>query len=772
MARSASARSRSGEISVTRGDVVAMGAAPMSRPWMRAAHRRTEGGLGGNWRRRRGAGAQLSRMRCQRDGALVYGTLRRHMCGIAGILGRVDDTQPGGAAADERRAGRTAARTTRGPGNRRPGADGQGALLGLPPPGHPRPLARRATSRWWTRRPGRSSIFNGEIYNFQALRDRLRQRANSFRSTGDTEVLLRALAHRAGTARRWPLRGDVRLRALGPGPAHAAARARPAGHQAALRRDRGTIRGRGWTLAFASEVRALLASGLLGTPRLDPRRRGLGGLERLRGRPADGGGGRGARSCRASCACYDDAGTRGAAAGLLAPARRRGRGACPSTRRSSPRRSRSRVRLHLTSRRAAGRLPLRRHRLLGGGQPGAAGGPRTGPHLHPGLRGGGVQRGARRPGASPRPSAPSTRRCCSPRRTFVGELERGAGQPRPAHLRRAQLLSTCRTPCGRPASPWRWWGRAGDELFGGYTSFRDLPALHRLVAAASAALPRAALAEAAAAGAGRPCTARAAPSRARRGGQSSRRWCAGETTWSRSTSWPTRSSSRTSRRSCSPPGHLALVDGLPRAPRARLERRAPGPLATCRRSACSSSGSSSASGCFATTTRRAWPPRSSSGCRWWTRCCWSTWCGCPDEPRYQPIRRKAALRRIGLRGLDPALFERPKRGFVLPFDRWIRQGLSAAIDSTLRDSDAVRAAGLEPEAVAPAVAGFPRRRARPLLVAGVGALRAGALVPAPRSPSVSGRRYVLITPCRDEARYARRTLDAVLGQTRSRRRCG
>jgi glycosyltransferase involved in cell wall biosynthesis len=29
---------------------------------------------------------------------------------------------------------------------------------------------------------------------------------------------------------------------------------------------------------------------------------------------------------------------------------------------------------------------------------------------------------------------------------------------------------------------------------------------------------------------------------------------------------------------------------------------------------------------------------------------------------------------------------------------------------------------------------------------------------------VSGRRYVLITPCRDEAKYARRTLDAVVGQ--------
>ena len=47
----------------------------------------------------------------------------------------------------------------------------------------------------------------------------------------------------------------------------------------------------------------------------------------------------------------------------------------------------------------------------------------------------------------------------------------------------------------------------------------------------------------------------------------------------------------------------------------------------------------------------------------------------PDQARYQPLGRKSMLRRIGLRGLDPALFDRPKSGFVLPFDRWIRRGL-------------------------------------------------------------------------------------------------
>jgi asparagine synthase (glutamine-hydrolysing) len=71
----------------------------------------------------------------------------------------------------------------------------------------------------------------------------------------------------------------------------------------------------------------------------------------------------------------------------------------------------------------------------------------------------------------------------------------------------------------------------------------------------------------------------------------------------------------------------------------------------------------------------------------------------PDLARYQPLGRKALLRRIGLRGLNPALFERPKSGFVLPFDRWIRRGLKGAMDRILRDPQAIAPAGLDPAAV-------------------------------------------------------------------------
>jgi len=71
----------------------------------------------------------------------------------------------------------------------------------------------------------------------------------------------------------------------------------------------------------------------------------------------------------------------------------------------------------------------------------------------------------------------------------------------------------------------------------------------------------------------------------------------------------------------------------------------------------------------------------------------------PDAVRYSPVGKKALLRRVGLRGLDPALFDRPKSGFVMPFDRWIRAGLRQVMDQTMRDPAAARPAGLDPDAV-------------------------------------------------------------------------
>lgn len=68
--------------------------------------------------------------------------------------------------------------------------------------------------------------------------------------------------------------------------------------------------------------------------------------------------------------------------------------------------------------------------------------------------------------------------------------------------------------------------------------------------------------------------------------------------------------------------------------------------------------------------------------------------------RFLPLKTKRALRQAGLKGLDPAMFERPKSGFELPFNRWLKSSLGQEVGSTLLDAPLVASAGLQPEAVA------------------------------------------------------------------------
>ena len=72
----------------------------------------------------------------------------------------------------------------------------------------------------------------------------------------------------------------------------------------------------------------------------------------------------------------------------------------------------------------------------------------------------------------------------------------------------------------------------------------------------------------------------------------------------------------------------------------------------------------------------------------------------PDAARFEPLGRKQLLRRIGLDRLDPGLFERPKRGFELPFGRWIRTSLGRAMDQTMRDESLAAGVGLDGPTVA------------------------------------------------------------------------
>jgi asparagine synthase (glutamine-hydrolysing) len=127
------------------------------------------------------------------------------------------------------------------------------AILDLSPAGH-QPMANPAT--------GDAIVFNGEIYNYADLRARLQARGHAFRSTGDTEVLLHALSewgeaaldevdgmfalafYQAATRRVLLARGPLGIKPL------YVARVRDA-------------------VVFASEVRAVLASGLVPSD-LDP----------------------------------------------------------------------------------------------------------------------------------------------------------------------------------------------------------------------------------------------------------------------------------------------------------------------------------------------------------------------------------------------------------------------------------------------------------------------------------------------------------------------
>jgi asparagine synthase (glutamine-hydrolysing) len=121
------------------------------------------------------------------------------------------------------------------------------SILDLSPAGH-QPMVNPDT--------GDALIFNGEIYNFRELRARLAGEGIEVRSSGDTEVLLKALS-------RW---GDKAIDLLDGMFAFAFYDAR--GRRILLARDHvgikplyvAQVRG---ALVFASEVRAVLASGLV-----------------------------------------------------------------------------------------------------------------------------------------------------------------------------------------------------------------------------------------------------------------------------------------------------------------------------------------------------------------------------------------------------------------------------------------------------------------------------------------------------------------------------
>jgi asparagine synthase (glutamine-hydrolysing) len=68
--------------------------------------------------------------------------------------------------------------------------------------------------------------------------------------------------------------------------------------------------------------------------------------------------------------------------------------------------------------------------------------------------------------------------------------------------------------------------------------------------------------------------------------------------------------------------------------------------------------------------------------------------GIDPARRFLPVQKKRLLRDLALGGIDPSIFDRPKSGFVLPIDTWARQRLSPKMDALFRDEALAGRVGL------------------------------------------------------------------------------
>jgi asparagine synthase (glutamine-hydrolysing) len=610
------------------------------------------------------------------------------MCGIAGIIGRVDEPN---RAALQRMSNALVHRGPDAHGTWASPADERGwgamlafrrlAILDLSPAGE-QPMVDPVT--------GHVIVYNGEIYNYRDLRARLAAEGQSFASTGDTAVMLRALGLHGPDAVGW-LRGMFAF-ALWDGSRRRLLLARDPLGIKPLYLARSSDPGSGWSLAFASEVRALLASGLLGTPRLDP----------------------GAVASVVWNGFVVGPGTAVQGVELLPPGRLLEVGArgeellardfwtIPGKppRASMDEEGLGRVLSEGLGLHLASDVPLAV--FLSGGVDSSA---------VANL----AQRAARTPihtftlafEEQELNEGPIARRIADAIGTrhqevvlteghFVDHLETALDsldQPTFDALNSYYMSRAIRDAGFTVALV----GTGGDELFGGYSSFRDLPLLHRWFRPLRL-LPRSLPVAA----------ARLATSGLRRSGGA----IPPQTRWAKLPDMIRRGHDLLGlyqmayalflpefQREILAPGLAdALVDGLAPAMHDRLVAE------TRSRSAISAISvmeqrlflgerllRDNDAASMAVSIEQRVPLVD--------QVLYESADRLPDGLRFHPVGRKAILRRIGLEGLDPAIFERPKSGFVLPFDRWIRRGLRDVMDRTLRDPLAVRPAGLDPAAV-------------------------------------------------------------------------
>ena len=610
------------------------------------------------------------------------------MCGIAEIIGRPDEHN---FAALGRMNDAMAHRGPDASGTWVSAKDSRGwgallahrrlSILDLSPAGS-QPMVDPLT--------GHVVVFNGEIYNFRELRRRLEAEGQEFQSTGDTAVMLRALGLHGPEAVGW-LRGMFAFACWNPKERRLLLARDPLGIKP-LYLARSPDPDAGWSLAFASELRALLASGLLGAPRLDPWAvassvwngfvvgpgTAVKGVELLwPGRLLEfDGEGEEVRQQdfwrlpdRSPDSTMDEAGL----SAVLEEA----------------------LRLHLAS-----DVPLAV--FLSSGVDSsvvanlaqrAAGNP-----IHTFTLAFEEQELNEGPAAKRIAAAIGTEHheVVLTEERFLENMEAALDsldQPTFDGLNAYYISRAIRETGFTVALS----GTGGDELFGGYTSFRNLPTLHRWSRRA-AWTPRS-LQEAAAKLATWPL---------RRSGET----VPPQTRWAKLPEMVRHGDDLLAlyqlayalflpgfqQELLAPDFAEALADGLPAAMRQRISVETKGrtPL---------SAISVMEQRLFLGERLLRDNDAASMACSLEQRVplvdqvLFESVDRLRDHARYHPLGKKAMLRRIGLRGLDPALFERPKSGFVLPFDGWIRRGLRDAMDQTLRDPQAIAAVGLNPAAV-------------------------------------------------------------------------
>ena len=610
------------------------------------------------------------------------------MCGIAGIIGRVGKPN---RDALRRMNHAMAHRGPDGEGYWEASPDTRGwgvmlahrrlSILDLSPAGA-QPMVDLVT--------GHVVVFNGEIYNYVEMRDQLSAKGQSFLSTGDTVVMLRALSIHGSQAIRW-LRGmfafafwDTKERKL--------VMARDPLGIKPLYLARNTDPGGEWSLVFASELRAILASELLGRPRLNPRaiasfvwngfvmspETAIVGIELVwpgQFRVFDAFG----REERSEfywsvSPVYDGS---------------------PSDKSKLARVLEESVQLHLAS-----DVPL--GVFLSGGVDSA-----TVANL--------AKKAARAPvhtftmafeeqeyneGVIARRIADAIgtrhQEVVLTEERFIGQLEPAIDsldQPTFDGLNSYYISQAVREAGFKVALA----GTGGDELFGGYASFRNLPTMLRWSKRAKW-MPQRVIVELAKLVASMLQTSRGAippqtrwaklPEMVRRGGNLLSLYQLAYALF-----LPDFQRQLTE-------GLLAnnIVDGLPEEMRTRLGGEILSRSALCAISVLEQRlflGERLLRDTDATSMAASIEVRLPLV----DKVLFETVVSLDDSERYYPLGKKSVLRRSGLRGLDPGLFGQPKTGFVLPYDRWLRRSLGKVMNQTMRDPAMVKPTGLDPDAV-------------------------------------------------------------------------